>query len=70
MKKNLKRKMYGVIAAALICSTGVAAVGLNIFSKANKETGAGQKDYASIERDTFISVDGSGVLKIDRNEKE
>ena len=42
------------------------------FSKADKDTktSGGNEKYESVERDTFISVDSGGVLKIDRSEKE
>jgi hypothetical protein len=72
MDKKKLRGLYTVVSSVLAVSIISTALYFNVFSKADNndiKTGA-QKDYGSIERDTFISVDANGALQIKRNEKE
>lgn len=73
MGKKITRKLYAILALVLVVSLSGTAIYFNVFSKADKNdiaTGEGETDYDSIERDTSISVDSSGVLQIERKEKE
>ena len=72
MTKKITKKVYGVVAGILALSLSVTTACFYKFSKADKDTktSGGNEKYESVERDTFISVDSGGVLKIDRSEKE
>ena len=71
---KISKKGYAILSSILIISIAVSSLCLHFFSKANNSqqisTKGSETDYASIERDTSLSVDSSGVLQISRNERK
>ena len=71
---KINKKGYAILSSVLIISIAISSLCLHYFSKANNSqqmsTKGSDTDYSSIERDTTLSVDSSGVLQINRNERE
>ena len=71
---KISKKGYAILSSILIISIAVSSLCLHFFSKADNSqqisTKGSDTDYASIERDTSLSVDSSGVLQISRNERK
>ena len=71
---KISKKGYAILSSILILSLAISSLCLHFFSKADRSRQSFTKgidaDYASIERDTSISVDSSGVLQINRKEKD
>ena len=71
---KINKKGYAILSSVLIISIAISSLCLHFFSKANNSqqmsTKGSDTDYSSIERDTTLSVDSSGVLQINRNERE
>ena len=72
--KTISKKGYVVIASILIISMLAGLSIFGIFSNASRNskltTTKGNDDYASVERDTSISVDSNGILQINRKTRE
>ena len=71
---KISKKGYAILSSILVLSLAISSLCLHFFSKADRSRQSFTKgidtDYASIERDTSISVDSSGVLQINRKEKD
>ena len=71
---KISKKGYAILSSILIISIAISSLCLHFFSKANNSqqmsTKGSDTDYSSIKRDTTLSVDSSGVLQINRNERE
>ena len=65
-------KIKFIISCILILSLAASSLALHNFASANNQdiTQNTNNDYASVNRDTFISVDTNGVLQIKRNKRD
>ncbi len=65
-------KIKFIISCILILSLAASSLALHNFTSANNQdiTKNTNNDYASVNRDTFISVDTNGVLQIKRNKRD
>lgn len=65
-------KIKYIISCILILSLAASSLALHNFASANNQniTENTNNDYASVNRDTFISVDTNGVLQIKRNKRD
>lgn len=70
---KISKKGYAILSGIIVLSLALSSLCLHFFSKADRSkqtiTKGVDTDYASIERDTSISVDSNGVLQINRKEK-
>ena len=59
-----------ILVLAIITCLSMFSIFSNASRKSNTASTSGENDYSSIERDTSITVDSSGVLQISRKNRE
>ena len=70
INKKLGKRLYAIIAAVFVLEIVAISVGFGFFSKADNEQNAEDKNYSDVKRGTSISIDSSGVLQINRRQKD